>query len=134
MFHNAMRWYLMLTFGRATPYFLGVLGVAALVVMLFSFPRGSSFRKRRLIGPLVSLPAIWLLAGVIGEMFWRAHPAPLTAYEFLLAPGLSLLVAGFYVWRLEGARLFTIAYGVVNLQLTVLSSLLMAMGVTGAWP
>ena len=80
------------------------------------------------------MPAIWLLVGVAGIVFSRTHPELLTTFEFLFPSGLSVLIAGIFVWRLKGARLFISAYALVNLCVTLFISFFAGMSITGSWP
>lgn len=127
--------------------FLGGLGIVFFVVpflllllgMVVSLRRAPKGSWRRLLPVIVALPAIWIFVGLWAGMFWYdwAHPGPRNpawvVFPVIIAPWLSILIAGFFLIRIAGVRLFTACYAVVNLYFTLAICLLAGMAISGSW-
>ena len=136
---HALLWFLReaIEAGLGNVYFAVAL-ITLAAALVFTFPRDGAFARRRLIAPLVILPAIWLFVGYWGGLFWRSrdpalHYGDWVQYPGMVGPFLLVLVAAFFIWRLDGARLFVGTYALINLYFTAALSFMSLMAVTGDW-
>jgi hypothetical protein len=106
---------------------------------VIGFVRRDTDARQRIWIPVVLFPAIWILTGLWGGLFWcdwtgRHGPCPHWAeYPILIAPWLSLLAAVVFLTYQRGARLFLAGYSLINIYLTFAVSFVSGMAVTGIW-
>jgi hypothetical protein len=124
--------------GLGAVYFFIPFAILAVLVAV-GFVRQQAGTRRRLLSLVVALPAIWILMGLWGAVFWFdwAHPKTPNprwiTYPPLAALFLSLMAVAYFCIRLRGARTFAAAYGLINIYFTLSMYLLSEMAVTGDW-
>jgi hypothetical protein len=110
-----------------------------LVAGLFGAWKISVIENRRL-WILLTLPAIWILIGLLGGYYWvdwqhapAQHSPPWV--KFIVGHGIFafLLIGLATILYLRGARWFASVYFVINLYFMITMTLLASMAVTGDW-
>jgi hypothetical protein len=124
--------------GLGAVYF--VIPFVCLVALMWKkFPRGDRRLQKRLIGPVVLMPLIWITIGLLGGLYWvdwqhHAVAAPNWVRSVVtFGPPAALGVAIISVLLLKGTRVFIASYALVNLYLTVSTAFMSTMAVTGDW-
>lgn len=106
-----------------------------------AFPRNDRTLQRKLLSPIVCLPPIWIFVGLWGGAFrWdvQQHVSPRPDPGWLLLPvnlalPLTLLLGGYFVWRLKDARRFALINLLINAYLVFFIGLMATMAITGIW-
>lgn len=95
--------------------------------------------RRILISVILSLPAIWLFLVFWDGFFWvdpsnsSDRNPDWVGLPLIIAPCVFLLAVGFYLWRLRGARLFTLTYALLNVYFLLGVHFLSIMVLSGTW-
>jgi hypothetical protein len=137
---SAFTWFLSQSFtvGGLGPLFVWV-PFLLLVAGLFGAWKISVTQGQRL-WILLTLPAIWILIGLLGGYYWIdwqhvpvQHSPPWV--QFIVHYGIFafLLVGLATILYLSGARWFASIYFVINLYFMIAMTLLAGMAVTGDW-
>jgi len=124
--------------GLGATYFIIPFTILAALATV-GFVRQASGTRRRLLSLIVGLPAIWVLVGLWGGVFWfdwAHHAAPNSRWiQYPPVAGLlfSFLAAAYFCFCLRGARVFALVYSLINIYFTVTMFFLSEMAVTGEW-
>jgi hypothetical protein len=107
-------------------------------VLMIAFIRQERGSRRRLLPAILLLPSIWIFIILWGGFFWadldhgQRNPA-WVGYPIIAVPFVFVMLAGFFIGRLRGARIFTAIYAVTNLYFVLTGCFIALMAVTGDW-
>jgi hypothetical protein len=117
----------------------GILFAMLACLFVWSFIRMDKARRKSL-WILLILPAIWIFVGLWAGTFWldwQHHPVQRNPswviYPIYAAPWVAIATTIFLAFKLAGARLLTLAFGLINVYFTFFFAFMSAMAVTGDW-
>jgi hypothetical protein len=138
-FWTYLRW--SLEFLYAPPFVYGTLlfGLSLIASVIRQRPFHKPIWKQTyaiVVLQFLFFPAVLTLA-VLGRVDWQQPHFPGPNYWALRAEDLidfgSLILGGYWVWRMKGLRWFALSLVILQLWLLVAAGFIAAMSLTGTW-